>query len=254
MQPFIWMFKIKDFKQHFWYLICLSIILYVLCIGLAFIPIPEPFKFLTKGISYLLSTIPGLYIVGYFWNLTEQIINREKDIDANNIYDGKIKETYTITLPELNFIDNIWRGIASIIATILLAIPFAIIMLAGFKQGTLAALPPAFALFIPAFLCMFFPALFWNFAYRGSVVAVWNIRKAIYLVGNYPLKYFVNVFTMVVINIISTAIDYFLSTFALSKANLIIITIVYAIIGLKYLYFIFVNAYLLGTIAPTSEA
>ena len=247
MQPFIWMFKTKGFKKH--YLLLLIILLLAYALNFAFTFMPE-----FKGIAHLLSLVPGLYLLGYFWNLTEEIINREQNIEANNIYDGKIKETYTITLPELEFIDNVWRGIASIIANILLVIPFAIIMLMGLRHGTLAALPPAYAIFIPIFLILFVPALLWNFAYRGSVVSVWNIRKAIYLVGNYPLRYFANVFTIVVVSIISGGIDYLLAAFVRSTGNLVFIIAAYLIIGIKYLYFIYVNAYLIGTIAPTSEA
>lgn len=254
MQPFVWMFKVKEFKKHYLYLALLTIVMYVLYFGLTIIPISASFQFLVNGAAYICSIIPGLYILGYFWNLTEQIIHRDRNIEANNIYDGKIKETYTITLPELDFIDNVWRGVASIVATVLLIIPFVIIMFMGIRQGTLAALPPAFAIFIPVFLSLFFPALFWNFAYRGSVIAVWNIRKAIYLVGNYTAKYFLNVIILLVISVISGLIDYFLLILAFSTANFVIIAAAYAIVGIKDLYCIFVNAYLIGTIAPTSEA
>lgn len=241
MQPFIWMFKVKEFKKHFLYLACFSIALFTLFLE-------------TKWIGYLCSIVSGLYLTGYFWNLTEQIIHRDRSIEASNIYDGKIKETYTITLPKLDLIDNVWRGVASIFAAVLLIIPFLVIMYTGFQQGTLADLPPALAVFIPVFLSLFFPALLWNFAYKGSVIAVWNIRKAIYLLGNYPLRYIFNVTILLIICIISGLVDYFLTKFAFSTENIVVITVSYAIIGIKYLYFIFVNAYLIGTIAPTNEA
>ncbi len=100
MQPFIWMFKVKEFKKHFLCLACFSIALFTLFLE-------------TKWIGYLCSIVSGLYLTGYFWNLTEQIIHRDRSIEASNIYDGKIKETYTITLPKLDLIDNICRCITN---------------------------------------------------------------------------------------------------------------------------------------------
>lgn len=260
LEPFLWMFSIKDFKKHFLYMFFFGLISYI--IGYAMIILP-PFGgliIINQVLAFIFLILPTFYTTGYFWNLTEEIINRDWDIILHNIYDGIIKEYYEIALPELNLGKNIWRGIASTVAMILLSLPFIFIIATGTLFNALASLPPVASLVIPIFLTLFIPALLWNYAHRNSVVAVWNIRKAIYLMGNYPLKYILNTIIFVIIYATNGFIDYLAQQFlrtALTNfdpVGLTLSALVIFLMVLKYLYFIYVYAYLLGTIAPTSES
>lgn len=254
-KAFTWMFQTENFKKQFFTIFLGGLLIYALGFGLIFTGI----QWLIP-VAYLVSIIPTLYVLGYFWNLAEQIINREMEIQANSIYNGKIKNLFTITLPELNFLRNIWRGIASIFAIILLILPFIGLLWLVNKNGTFA---PAYFTLMFAYLILLTPAMLWNYAYRDSVIAVWNLRKVIYIIGNYFFSYIGRVGLMVLIGLINYIIDFGLSkllpTTAEQMANLGVLSVISTIFiclvfGIKYLYFVFVNAYLLGTIAPTSEA
>lgn len=258
LQSFIWMFKTEGFKKHFLCLFFGSLLLYLIAFALIFTNI-----FVLVPAAYLLSIVPSLYIMGYFWNLTEQIISRDNDISANNVYDGKITEVNRVTLPSLAFFKNIWRGIASIFAILLLLVPFIFLFAVGSKYGTLSIAIPMGSMLMTLFCVLLMPAMLWYYSYKNSVVSVWNIRKVIYIIGNYPLRYFSRVICLLILVVINSVIDSHLVKFlpanAQSMASLdfvggIIAISVCLIFGLKYLYFVYVNAYLLGTIAPTSEA
>ena len=112
------------------------------------------------------------------------------------------------------------------------------------------------------------PALLHNYAYRDSVFAVLNLRKAVYLMGNYPFRYLWNTFLIFIFSLISAVILNFLSNISgfssnISNVNLshvianIHVIITFAIIMLVTIFWriypLFVNAYLLGTIAPKEE-
>lgn len=104
------------------------------------------------------------------------------------------------------------------------------------------------------------PALLWNYAYKNSVVAVWNIRKAIYLMGNYPFRYIFNTILFILIAVGSSFVDGFAGNFmkvAFTSGDIIgmvLSALLLFLLSLKNIYLIFVFAYLLGTIAPTSES
>ena len=213
-------------------------------------------------ISFIIFAIPFLLVQGYFWELTECIISRNWDIKASNIYNGKIKNVFNVELPEINTLRFIWRGIASIVATTLMFLPFGLMIFSGALAVGISDLPRESFIFLYLFIISFIPALLWNYASTNSVFAVWNIRKAIYLMGNYTGKYILNI----ILFILFYTIDYallFLASILLglninstditsTKIVLFIIWVTFAYV--KYFYSLYVYAYLLGTIAPPHEA
>lgn len=258
-KAFTWMFKTENITKHS------LIILLVYCVhfGLSFIGITQRIP-----IACTLSLIPLLYIMGYFWNLTENIISRETDVQASNIYDGKIKNVYIITLPQLSVFKNTWRGLSFIIASVLLVLPFLLLYFCVLKQGSLI---PIYTIITFVFVFLFAPAMLWNYAYRNSIISVWNIRKVIYIMGNYFWSYIGRVALLVLagltsylielgfIKIINYSASTLLPTASTQITNLtsldIFATILIALAcGVKFIYFAYVYVYLLGTIAPSSEA
>lgn len=285
LEPLIWMFKAENFKKHFFYLLIICIVYVLLALG--FLVLTAIFgsnvDFVTslslKLVNLAILLIPILCLTGYFWSLTDNIINRENDITANNIYNGKLKVLNIIELPEFNFLRFVWRGIASIVATILLCLP--VIMFYGSLTINLPDVsdfygwtPLQLSIFtsiITLLIAIFIPALLWNYARRDSIVAVWNLPKAIYIIGNYSGTYFKNTFLFVassylnsyLIKIFTNLIGLNFTTSAASNGGillsisgsdiilpLILTILVFYVSGI---YWIYVNAYILGTIAPPNE-
>ncbi len=277
IQPFIWMFKHKDFKEHFWYLAGILIKFFIPAIILSIFLFLFPnflqinFQIALLILTALLFAAPFLCLQGYMWKLTENIISRDWDIVANSVYNGKIKQVYKIELPELKTFKLIWRGIASVVANILMAIPLIMLLLISgfigaigcrfFNMSVFANPAYPYAL-IGAVLIYWFliPAFLWNYANRDSVVAVWNLRKAIYIAGNYTGKYILNSTIFCIFNFI---ISFFISliqtilSFGQALTNTAFLFVILLLIGIIiyfiYIYCIYVDAYLLGTIAPPHE-
>lgn len=267
-EAFYWIFKTEGVKQQIFYLLGrtgILIALYLIIIALSFL---NPILLIVNPI---LLFIFGLLICflwsGYYWELTEQIIGRDFDVVASTVYDGRIKNKYNIELPELSFKKFIWRGFASFIATLILIVPYVLLIAAGIysiKIGSENALLGNIRSYLPivaaiALSIFLFPALMWNYAVRNSIIAVLNIRKAIFIIGNYTGKYLWNVFLMFALNILINgifliaensflAIGYFNTN--LAKVFLIFVVLVHFI---TVIYQMFVNAYLLGTITPPAE-
>ena len=258
-EPFVWMFKYKLFKKHYLYLFLFTLI----CLFMAFIIPYLLVKFINIfGIQYyitilsvVLVLIPLLILQGYFWELTEAFIERDIDIKSANIYNGRIKEIFIIEFPEIRAFKLIWRGIASIVATFLLSLPFWFMI----YSGNVTKLTLVNQLICYVFWCLFVPALLWNYAHRDSVVAVWNLRKAIYLMGNYPFRYVWKILLIVA----NFAVDYYALTYLIkifglfspemSVVYILKLASVILLATIKYLYDIYVCAYLLGTLAPVDE-
>ena len=288
-KAFNWMVNLDGFKEHLRKLIIIGSVLFLISsffishtltiikatynINLTFI--------IGVLIAILLPAIPNLLISGYFWEITESIIRREEDILPPQVYNEKIKKIEKIELPEFDAWKFIWRGIAAIVANALMWLPMYLIVFSsllvmftavyGFSRTALYnfIMTPGFAgLVIIVFTLA--PALLWNYAKQNSIVAVWNIPKAIHIVGNYPLRYFVRIFGIIVVaaidNTLKIAIGYLtmgLSPFQSVDARFIAqsadisgisLTIYFLIIYLESLYFMYIYAYLLGTVAPPSEA
>ena len=276
-EAFIWMFKNENFRKHVQYLVFTLLkffipAIFLLLIKFYFSHLMTPTASLIVTVTaWLLYITPFLCLQGYFWELTGNIISREWDIKAASIYNGKIKNVYKITLPEIHTLKFIWRGIASVVANILMSLPLVSLLIVSGFLGALgikflgtdifsnASYPAAMLI---AFLMYWFlvPAFLWNYANRDSVVAVWNLRKAIYIAGNYTGKYILNstVFCLynLVVSIVISGIEAGLSFGNLNITNPIG-TLSFLVTGLVlyfiYTYSIYVNAYLLGTIAPPHE-
>jgi len=106
--------------------------------------------------------------------------------------------------------------------------------------------------------------LLWNYAKSNSVFAVWNIRKAVYLLGTYTGKYLLNSFIFALFYILNCAIVYAVNVFliaigvlSLSLNNFSGLIMCFIVSNLTavvlYLYSLHVYAYLLATITPVSE-
>ena len=261
LEAFVWMFRDKQFKSHYIYLFSKFIFFEIAALVLFFVT--DPLKLFVNIqfvnlIAIILAVFPFLCIQGYFWEMTENVIAREFDIKSANIYNGKIKQIYVIELPELRFFKLVWRGIASIFATFLLLFPFIYMIYKEIIKPDM--LPLSMQVLLYLFWAFFIPALLWNYAHRDSVVAVWNIRKAIYLMGNYTGKYIFNI----ILFIIFYTVDYFILFFLaevlgiktiteLNSINAIKVLIWTVVAYIKYFYTLYVYAYLLGTIAPSEE-
>ena len=271
-----WMFKVKDFKKHFIFVACFNVIIWILAWITLFSVnyFQEPtIKLALQITSFALFIIPILFLLGYFWELTDAIINREWDIKSANVYNNKIKTLNKISLPEIRIIKFIWRGIASITASALLAIPIILLVLYNLKNTQLTLEffeldslgANIFYSSIYLFVCSFIPALAWNYARRDSVVAVWNIPKAVFIMGNYPFLYWKNtvlfiIFTLlngflisnmlnISLNDILNVQNYTQLSFSFSAINITEILAVY----LLNIYLIYVNAFLIGTLTPAGE-
>ena len=256
MEAFIWMFKNEEFKKHFW-LLCIFLIIFVAIIAWAV-------GFKTIGLSIImLFTIVFLACMpmGYFWELTGAIINRDFDVIASQVYDGKIKEVYNVHFPKFNILKFIWRGFASIVAMVILYLPFYGLNLIAVNNGTLFDIKIVISLLFILFLILL-PALFWNYAKQNSVFSMLNIFKATFLVGNYTFKYFRAIFLLIIICLASYFVDSLLvpfssmfeGTFVLQNSLISVGFIIGSVfMVIKDVYLMYVAAYVLGTIVPTQE-
>ena len=264
-KPFSWMFTTENFKEQVKYLFFIFIKFYLAAIILLlfseYLLSNSIWTVVLPSIAIILFIIPFLCAQGYFWNVTANIISREWDITSATVFNGKIKEVFKVELPELNTKKFIWRGIASCVATTMMVLPFGLILAGSAWATSLSNLPPQTIIVLYVFILMFIPALLWNYAVRDSIFAVWNIRKAIQIMGNYTGKYIWNtllyvlfyVVTSVLLSLIATALGIRDIATQVSMLNIIKLLVYLTISYLQYLYSLYVYAYLLGTIAPPSE-
>ena len=278
IEPFIWMFKAKNFVKRFLQLlvsvfIFLFLAMFLCCIGTS---VPVIYQ---KWLYLLAAVLPVLLmflVQGYFWELTAKIISRDEDIVAANVYSGKIKSIFIIELPDFKPLVFLWRGFASLIASILMFVPFVLLVTSSLytqfffmPYDNIAFYHRIYAISYNVIYFLFFaliPAMLWNYAKQNSIVAVWNFPKAFYLLENYPFKYIFNTVLFILfylfnyfilsllmvlysINIKSFLVFSYVSSFMSCLPFFIFVLFVYII----YLYSLHVYAYLLGTIAPVSE-
>lgn len=259
LEAFIWMFKKDEFKKHFLYLSVMLVI--TIAIASAF------FLLNLSRLSDIIITVSALFLLvffllsflGYFWNLTEHIIDRDVEIISNEIYDGKIKKIFHFALPEFNLTKLAWRGLASIVASLVFLIPYFELLYLGFQSGSLTQSTYSSLIFLNLFYFAFAPALFWNYAKQNSIFAVLDFRKAVYIMGNFFFKYFGVIIFYVFIFIINELFDSVVlvsikSLFSSQIFMVPVIILLSIIIGLKNIYMIFVNAYILGTLVPETES
>ena len=281
-EPFIWMFKTKLFYKRFFQLLITIVIFLSLalisCLAASLLPIGFSAAKWFYVASAALPILLILFIQGYFWELTAKIISRDVDIEASNIYSGKIKNIFIIDLPDFRPFTYIWRGFASVIASILMFIPFVLLVLSS-QYTQIFFLPydniefyhRLYTICYNIIYFLFFaliPAMLWNYARQNSVVAVWDLRKAIYLFETYPFRYIWNTILFIlfylfnyyllagfaVVNgaqeiLFKSGTSSFFTSMAACVGVILFIFAVYVI----YLYSLHVYAYLLGTIASYTE-
>lgn len=261
-EAFYWMFKAKDIKKHFVYLLSVVLICYVITIINCVLTFNvSKYQEILISAATVFAVIPVLTLLGYFWNLTECIIDRKFDISSASIFNGKLKKVYTITLPEISIKRFVWRGIASIVASLLLSFP--VFSMLNLSMNSAMVFNPAIYTGISVFIGLFIPALLWNYAKNDSIFSVLNFPKAIYVMGNYTGKYILNTAVFVIFSFItSLIINCFYNILGLNEIspayilesakyiNFILFTLLVCVLNI---YTIFVNAYLLGTIAPPDE-
>lgn len=266
LEPFIWMFKTVGIRKHFIYL-CSVFIFFFAFFGLIFYLLNsvDSFIFLKPVINliwFIFLLLLFLFFQGYFFELVGNIISRDWDIKADNVYNSKVKTIFKISLPELHFFKFLWRGIASFFAVVLMVLPFILLVTTSSAVIVFSNLSRLGVVFIYVFFLLFFPALLWNYSIRNSIVAVFNYRKVIYLMGNYTKNYFVNILLFILYVFVNGVIlEFIVNIFAKNHtffAGHHFINIVYSLILLfvffvNYIYSLYVFAYLLGTIAPSEE-
>lgn len=277
IEPFIWMFKTENFKQRFWQLIAaVGVFIFLFCV-INFISCFFSQKYLEWFIylDAILIMMLVFFVQGYFWELTSNVINREIDIEAGNIYSGKIKNIFRIEIPEFRPLKFIWRGFASAVASLLMFVPLFLLSISSiYTSNTLVnifRLNTQYlyvytvcycVLFVSFFLIM--PALLWNYAKQNSVVAVWNFRKALYIVESYPLRYIgktslfmfyysLNFFIAALLSSIFSITLSSISMITTSFLCCVVATLFLFIVFFIYIYNIHVYAYLLGTLTPYTE-
>ena len=274
MEAFTWMFRTEGFKKHYLFL-CLSGIVLFLLSGIFGYGAYYSLNLHNMLITILLAVIAifcfismGLLPSGYFWYLTCSAAERQQDFQYSNVYDGTFKETIKVELPEIKPFAFIWRGFASFVATMLLIYPVLILIVitaAGSAFSGLNNLPALFVSygFFFLFLGMLIPGLLWNYAVRNSIIAVWNIPKAIHLLGTYTGRYVLHTALYLLIcftlNILFTWLKglFGIDDYAIMSGDIASIikafVFYYLVLNPIFSYILFVYAYLLGTIAPSGE-
>ena len=269
MEAFIWMFKNKDFKKHFLILTTcwvFFLIIFEVLSKLETLINPDSNHF---NIMLIIVALALLFLIfafaGYFWELTKKIINRSYEIQANHIYDGKVKRKYIVELPEINMFKFAWRGVASTVATILMIIPYVTLVSISVLSGTSEAVPKQIFLFAYLLFTFMVPALLWNYAKTNSVFATINIRKAIYIIGNYTLRYIKTIFLLLLVFLFTNFIDalVLVGIIPMIKANLAdgikgilgqgFVFVYFTFASFRMLYLVYVNSYILGTMLPVEE-
>lgn len=260
IKPFVWMFEAENFWKRIVQLMAVQFLFYVLVYGFNYAGKFEQISYISKLVCYYLVIIslavPWLFLQGYFWQLASNVISREVDISANSIYTGKIKNVYTIHLPEFKPVAFLWRGIASIVASMIMVLPYVMLVYSTiFTESFLMPWDNIRAFhhlyflsynLLYLFFFAFMPAMLWNYAKQNSVFAVWNIPKAVYLLEHYFLRYVGNTILFVLFYILNCFVLYWVyQTF-----GNVVTCIVAAIF---YPYSLHVYAYLLGTITPVAE-
>ncbi len=267
MEAFFWMFKKEEFKQHFSFLCFGTIILFIMAIIIAvllnLINVPSLlFKSIIVGISILVFLLPLFFPLGYMWELTGNIINRDFEIVASNVYNGKVKEVYNIELPKLNLFRFIWRGFASFVANFIMLIPYTVLIYVALTQETMLS-SGVLILLLSVIFYFLLPGVLWNYAKQNSIFAVLNVPKAIFLAGNYTFRYLKAILLFLIIYFLNIFIDssfvkplypLFGGSFDFHNIPMLIGVLIALILGMiKTFYLIYVSAYILGTIVPTQE-
>ena len=256
MEAFVWMFKKEDFKKHFLFLIFGTIFFYILAliflVMINFIDLPNSMDIYKICLTGFFCILPMFFPLGYFWDLTENIIYRKSTVQMNNVYDGKFKKNFIIEFPSMNVFKLIWRGFASIVANIIMVIPYLFIIFISAFTGVLCNVSPALIIIFLVIFWLLVPPLLWNYAKQNSVTAVLNIFVAINIIANHTFRYIKMIFLFIFAGIINYALDiYFaklISTNISAPLNIVFLFFIIVSIIIRYFYFTYVYAYILGTL------
>jgi len=274
-EPFIWMFKTPDFKRNYIKLVICSIILLLIstvCIlwlhnTITVFNNKTIFSVYAYSILLLiLKILPFILLLGYFWELTSNIIDRDFDVNAGSIFNGKIQTINKFTFPNWDPFKFVWRGFASIVATSIMAIPWTV-LLTMYITGNIAQnyTPASFmanidTIYKPIVLLaliytFLLPGLFWNYASKNSVFSALNIHKAVYIAGNYTFRYLINSFLFIAICCLfwDISIIFINPNLIFNPQISFSYIIVQILLIIKNAFLIHIQAYLLGTITPPSE-
>ena len=272
LEPLIWMFKTKDFGKRFIQLFftnVLTMLLFVLILLNIFFNINVDFQSIpVLMLAAIIVFIVGSFIIqGYFWELAGNVISRDWDISASSVYSGKINEKYIIKLPEFKPLRLCWRGFASIVATILMFLPFALLVISTSCTNVfimpIECIEQYNSLYKICYDILYFmfllalPALLWNYAKQNSIFAVWSVQKFVYLLDSYTAKYFINSIYFIIFYAINCvvlfAVHYGMLILGFTTESYIPQIVAGLFASFLYLYNLHVYAYLLGTITPVTE-
>ena len=263
-ESFIWMFKKENFLKHFLYIIIGSILFFFATVAILFIA--GQYQGTTEYnifriIAIILCACAVLLPVGYFWDLTETIIDRGVDYKSSNIYDGqKPKKVFVFELPEFKVFKHVWRGFASSIASILMVVPYFLLIAISVFSGTFCHLNKMVIIASYIMYCFLCPALLWNYARTNSVVATLHIFKAVNIIGNYFFQYIARLVLYIIIYVANYIADItIIASLKLlvtdfNPLNIVILAAGCLTIFAKNIFILFIYAYLLGTLAPAEEA
>lgn len=264
-KAFYWMFLSEQMKKTFWYnnrqLIKICGILFLICFLLSmsvhFNP-NEIYKITVALLALITFLLPFILLYGYFWELTDNIIDRKTEIISSDIYSGKVHTIENIIIPEINIRKFVWRGISAYVSMLILGLVVFSIFAAVVLIQDPNAIRGAYLFSIILYFLSF--GMFWNYAKRNSVFATLNIGAGVHLLGTYPGKYLWNWLLGAVfatINALISAVPYTLlginniaSFDNISCLKLVLYSMFSAI---QFIYTLYVGAYLIGTLAPNSD-
>ena len=268
LNAFIWMLKLKDFKKHFIYLTLTTIVSFLIAFYIQTTSLSALFQTI---LTLIFLAVPFLAITGYFWDTTQNVVDRSVDYKFSNIYGKGIKEKLVgIELPDFNLFKHIWRGISSLVASVLIMLPlYVLLTISGRLQELSSITTMTPTVMICLFYFSFFPALLWNYAKNNSIVSVFNFPKAVYIMGNYTTRYVIHTVILLALIFADKIINHVLclhltldiSTLTnigsiisfLQNTDLLLLILPLIIILIKSIYLLMVYAYILGTIAPIDE-
>ena len=256
LNAFVWMFRKKEFAKHFFYLMFFIF----MALALTIASTKNLFAF-NNNLALAMEFLPFVIyfvLMGYFWDLSSEIIERERDVEASSVYNKRVSIKYNFEMPSLNFIKLAWRGFSSIVASVLIPIPYLILFYISSSSGHYDSLPTWVKIFSLGLFVSFAPALYWNYAKTNSVFATLNIAKAVFVMGNYTFRYISIVFVWLLLLLANFYVDSIIYNYVsvAHDINLISISILCLMSFLfifKTAYLIFVHAYILGSLVPASE-
>lgn len=266
-RAFYWMFLNEDMKKSFLQnnskllIFCgLSFAFYSFAVLISNLNISLISKLFINFIAIILFLFPYLVMYGYFWDLTESIIYRKEEIESSNVYNGKIRKYALVEIPDINILKFTWRGIASIVAILILILAVGLMWIGLFMTQDPHLM--LLAVILSLIVYLFSLGLFWNYAKRNSVFSTLNIFAGIHLLGVYPLRYIWNGFLWIVYCALNSSIGALLyKILGLGMLQSAVIDpVLYLRLGLYgilllcwYLYMLYVGAYIIGTLAPTDD-